>query len=219
MVVLLPRRAWRHAVASRLAKVFFALAGLPLAVQRETKIPAERVILVANHASYLDGAVISAVVPGQLSFVAKEELARQFIAGNFLRRLGTIFVSRTDVGSGLEDTAQLEKTANAGERTVYFPEGTLTRMPGLLEFQLGAFLVAARTGTPVLPVTIRGTRSVLRGEQWFPRHGKITVHSGKLYLPDGDDFEAAVRLRDRVRLSILKYSGEPDLAHEKVTLT
>jgi 1-acyl-sn-glycerol-3-phosphate acyltransferase len=219
MVVLLPRRAWRHAVVGSLANVFFYLAGLPLAVQRETKIPTERVILVANHASYLDSAVISAVVPGQLSFVAKEELARQFIAGNFLRRLGTIFVSRTDVGSGLEDTAQLEKTARAGERTVFFPEGTLTRMPGLLEFHLGAFLVAARTGTPVLPVTIRGTRSVLRGEQWFPRHGKISVHSGKLYLPDGDDFEAAVRLRDRVRLSILKHSGEPDLAHEKVTLT
>jgi hypothetical protein len=60
---------------------------------------------------------------------------------------------------------------------------------------------------------------VLRGEQWFPRHGQISVHTGKLHLPDGDDFEAAVRLRDRVRLSILQYSGEPDLAHEKVTLT
>jgi 1-acyl-sn-glycerol-3-phosphate acyltransferase len=92
-------------------------------------------------------------------------------------------------------------------------------MPGLLEFHMGAFLVAARTGTPVLPVTIRGTQSVLRGEQWFPRHGRISVHTGKLHLPDGDDFEAAVRLRDRVRMSILKYSGEPDLALEKVTLT
>jgi 1-acyl-sn-glycerol-3-phosphate acyltransferase len=219
MVVLLPRRAWRHAVASSLAKAFFYLAGLPLAVQRETRIPTERVILVANHASYLDGAVISAVVPGQLSFVAKEELARQFVAGNFLRRLGAVFVSRTDVGNGLEDTAQLGETARAGERIVFFPEGTLTRMPGLLEFHMGAFFVAARTGTPVLPVTIRGTRSVLRGEQWFPRRGRISVHTGKLHLPDGDDFEAAVRLRDRVRLSMLKYSGEPDLAHEEVTLT
>ncbi|MDH3667689.1 MAG: AMP-binding protein [Paracoccaceae bacterium] len=219
LVILLPRRAWRHAVVSRLAKVFFRLAALPVAVQRETKIPTERVILVVNHASYLDGAVISAAVPGQLSFVAKEELARQFVAGNFLRRLGTIFVSRTDVGIGLEDTARLEETTRAGERTVFFPEGTLTRMPGLLEFHIGAFLVAARTGTPVLPVAIRGTRSVLRGEQWFPRHGRISVHSGKLHLPDGDDFEAALRLRDRVRRSILEYSGEPDLAHEKVTLT
>jgi len=219
MVILLPQRAWRHAVVSNLAKVFFHLAALPLSVQRESKIPTERVILVANHASYLDGAVISAVVPGQLSFVAKEELARQVVAGNFLQRLGTVFVRRTDVGNGLEDTAQLEETVRAGERVVFFPEGTLTRMPGLLEFHMGAFLVAARTGTPVLPVSIRGTRSVLRGEQWFPRHGRISVHTGKLHLPDGDDFVAAVRLRDRVRLSILEYSGEPDLALEKVTLT
>ena len=218
-VILLPRRSWRHAVVGRLAKVFFLLTAIPLAVQRETVIPKNRVILVTNHASYLDGAVISAVVPGELSFVAKEELARQVVAGSFLRRLGTTFVSRTDVGDSLEDAAQAERTVRAGERTVFFPEGTLTRMPGLLPFHMGAFLVAARTGTPVLPVTIQGTRSILRGEQWFPRNGRVSVHLGKLYLPDGDDFEAAVRLRDRVRQSMLEQSGEPDLARERITLT
>jgi hypothetical protein len=40
--------------------------------------------------------VIAAVIPGPLSFVAKEELARQWVAGPFLRRIGTLFVRRID---------------------------------------------------------------------------------------------------------------------------
>jgi len=40
-------------------------------------------------------------------------------------------------------------------------------------------LVAAEAGAPVVPVTIRGTRSILRDGHWFPRRGIITVTIGK----------------------------------------
>jgi 1-acyl-sn-glycerol-3-phosphate acyltransferase len=218
LVVALPRRGWAHAVTGSLARAFFRITALPIEVHVEARVPEKRVILVSNHSSYLDGAVISAAIPGELSYVAKAELARQRIAGAFLRRLGTIFVRRTDVSGGIEDTAATLKAAAAGERLVSFPEGTLTRMPGLLDFHLGAFLVAAQTGVPVIPITIQGTRSVLRGGQWFPRRGPISVHVGKPLSADGDDFDAAVRLRDAVRAVILAQCGEPDLAGEKITL-
>jgi 1-acyl-sn-glycerol-3-phosphate acyltransferase len=91
-------------------------------------------------------------------------------------------------------------------------------MPGLLGFQLGAFLVAAEAGVPVTPITIRGTRSILRGGQWFPRRGRIHVHIGQALAPDGADFDAAVRLRDTARAQMLQHCGEPDLAYEKVEL-
>ena len=48
------------------------------------------------------------------------------------------------------------------ERLAWFPEGTFTRMPGLLAFHLGAFEVACQAGVPIVPVAIRGTRSILR---------------------------------------------------------
>jgi 1-acyl-sn-glycerol-3-phosphate acyltransferase len=97
-------------------------------------------------------------------------------------------------------------------------EGTFSRMPGLLPFRLGAFLVAAQAAIPVAPVTIRGTRMILRGDQWFPRRGSISVHIGEPLYPDGNDFAAAVRLRDRCRAIILERSGEPDLARERIEL-
>ncbi|MDP2620955.1 MAG: AMP-binding protein [Hyphomicrobiales bacterium] len=219
LVVALPRRDWAHAVTGGLARLFLRLTGLAVDVEAEGPIPEKRVILVSNHSSYLDGMVISAAIPGKLSFVAKAELGAQLITGPFLRRLGTIFVRRTDASGGIEDTALTLKAAEAGERIVSFPEGTLTRMPGLLGFHLGAFLVAAQTGTPVIPVAIRGTLSVLRGGQWFPRRGAISVHIGTPIRVDGTDFEAAVRLRDAARAVILAHCGEPDLAREKISLT
>ena len=59
--------------------------------------------------------------------------------------------------------------ARQGRILVFFPEGTFTRRAGLSGFYLGAFKVAAEANLPVLPGVIRGTRSMLRGDQWFPR--------------------------------------------------
>jgi 1-acyl-sn-glycerol-3-phosphate acyltransferase len=77
-------------------------------------------------------------------------------------------------------------------------------------------LAAAEAQVPVIPVTIRGTRSILRGEQWFPRRGTIHVHIGLPLLPDGGDFEAALRLRNAARAAILTRCGEPDLVREQL---
>ena len=217
-VLLLPRRTWRHTLINRMARGFLWLTRQSPTVVSEAPIPERDVLLAANHASYLDPLVLLAAIPGPLSFVAKEELAGQRIAGPFLRRIGTLFVRRTDVEGGVEDARKVLEAARSGERIVFFPEGTLTRMPGLLGFRLGSFQVAAEAGLPVVPVVIGGTRSALRGGQWFPRASRIGVHVGKAMRADGNDFSAAVRLRDAVRAKMLALCGEPDLALEKLPL-
>ena len=88
-----------------------------------------------------------------------------------------------------------------------FPEGMLTRMPGLMGFHLGSFLVAVNAGIPVMPIVISGTRSALRGGQWFPRPSNVSVHFGKALRADGSGFSAAVRLRDAVRARMLALFG------------
>ncbi len=217
-VLILPVRAWRHKVVSACARVWFKLTGIGFSVCKDADTPPHSVILVANHASYLDSLVLSTAIPGPLAFVAKQDLAGQSVAGPFLRRLGTLFARRMDTQGGLRDTEHMRQRTRDGERAVFFAEGTLTRMPGVLQFHLGAFHIAVQNGLPVQPVTIKGTRSVLRGEQWFPRRGDLSVHLGELIAPDGDDFDAAVRLRNKVRGAILEESGEPDLAHEQVEM-
>jgi 1-acyl-sn-glycerol-3-phosphate acyltransferase len=64
---------------------------------------------------------------------------------------------------------------------------------------------------PVVPVAIRGTRSILRGEQWFPRRGRIRVEVAPPLAPGGDGLREAVRLREAARHELLARCGEPDL--------
>jgi 1-acyl-sn-glycerol-3-phosphate acyltransferase len=169
-----------------------------------------------NHTSYLDGAAVSAAIRGPLSFVVTERFGRQFVAGTFLRRLGTLFVG--EAGSGLHGAADAAlRAVRAGERLVVFPEGRLRRMPGLLSFYPGPFLVAAEASVPVVPVTLTGTRSVLRHSgQWFPRRAAIHVHIGKLIHASGTDFNAALALGQAARDAILTAGREPDLGREEI---
>jgi 1-acyl-sn-glycerol-3-phosphate acyltransferase len=208
-LLLIPRSSSRWALMHRAARAAFRLMGIRLDVTG-TWPKTTGVVIVSNHASYLDGLVLAAVIPGEPAFIAKKELEPQFFAGPFLRQLGALFVDRADPEGGVEDVNKALDAAQAGRMLVFLPEGTFTRAPGLLPFRLGAFVIAARQDLSVLPITLRGTRSILRSDQWFPRLGAASVTIGPLYAPDGSDFDAAVRLRDKVRGEILANCGEPD---------
>ena len=208
-LLLLPRSSQRWALMHRAARGAFWLMGIRLDVTG-TWPEAAGVVIVANHASYLDGLVLAAVIPGEPAFIAKKELEPQFFAGPFLRQLGALFVDRTDPEGGVENVNKALEAAQAGRMLVFLPEGTFTRAPGLLPFRLGAFVIAARQHLSILTLTLRGTRSILRSDQWFPRRGSISVQVGSLASADGADFAAAVRLRDKVRATILANCGEPD---------
>jgi 1-acyl-sn-glycerol-3-phosphate acyltransferase len=95
---------------------------------------------------------------------------------------------------------------------VFFAEGTFTRVPGLREFRMGAFVVATQEGVPVVPIAIRGARAVLRAGHRLIRPGGVSITIGEPIRPQGADWLAAVRLRDAARAAILRHCGEPDLA-------
>ena len=216
LVILLPRLHWRWAAIRSGAQLLFRLARIPLHVRGLDQLPGDRAcVVVANHSSYLDGVILAAALPVSLAFVAKAELEQQFIARIFLRRLGAGFVERFDKQRGVADARHIAQKVQAGHSLLFFPEGTFTRMPGLLPFHMGAFVAAAEAGAPVVPVTIRGTRSILRANSLFPHAGAVSVLVGEPVMPEGTDWEAAVKLRDTARAAILQHVAEPDLAMER----
>jgi 1-acyl-sn-glycerol-3-phosphate acyltransferase len=75
---------------------------------------------------------------------------------------------------------------------------------------MGAFMLTARTGVPVLPVSLVGTRTLLRGESWRPHYSALKVYIGKPISPVGEAWQAALQLRDSARQQILARLGEPD---------
>jgi 1-acyl-sn-glycerol-3-phosphate acyltransferase len=212
-ITLLPRAGWRRHAAAALARAFVAASTVPVQASGVANFPASGpIVVVVNHASYIDAIVLLTVIPERCNFVAKRELARSVLAGLLLGRIGTRFVERFDAEAGVAAAHELASLAERGESFVFFAEGTFTREPGLRLFHMGAFIAGAGVGTQLIPIAIRGTRSVLRDGQWFPSRALIQIIVSAPLLADGHDWASAVRLRDRARAAILAGCGEPDLA-------
>jgi len=120
------------------------------------------VVYVANHTSYMDSVVLCALLPGDLAFAAYGELEQNWFQGSFVRRLGALFVERFDPSGAVADTAKALDLLRDGRPVVMFPEATIMPMSGLLDFRMGAFVIAAKAGAPVIPIAIRGDRHILR---------------------------------------------------------
>jgi acyl carrier protein len=215
IIALLPQRSWCQAVARLTVRLLLRLSGMPLVVQGLEHLPRHEPYVVAvNHASYLDGPMMLAALPADVHYVVKRELQAQYFTRVLLRRIGAEFVDRFEAQQGIQDTERLRQAVQQGHSLAFFPEGTFLRVPGLQAFHMGAFVVAARAGVPVVPVGIQGTRAILRAEQWFPRRGMVRVTIGTPMRPQGCDWGAAVALRDVVRTQIARYCGEPDAVHQ-----
>ena len=209
--LILPGVRRRRAAARASARAFLWLAGMPRSVRGLERLAPGQCVVVANHASYLDGLVFTAALPARFSFVIKREMSAVPLVGFFLRRIGSEFVERFDRNRGAADARRVLRNAASGHSLVFFPEGTFTRTPGLLKFHTGAFVIAARERCPVIPAVVRGTRSALPPSGGLPRPGRIAIDIlPPIHAPQAEE-AAAAALRDRARQAILLALGEPDL--------
>lgn len=202
----------RRQIAHFAARAFFAVAGLRIRLIDEHLLPAGPCVVVANHASYLDGIVLKAALPARFSFVIKKEFSRVPLAGLLLRRIGSEFVDRFNRHAGGLDARRLLKAADAGQALAFFPEGTFLPEPGLGKFHSGAFTIAARVDLPVVPLALRGTRHILPSGRFLPRPGRIDIHVLPSIGPmrDMKASDAVIHMRDVAHARILAELGEPD---------
>lgn len=167
-------------------------------------------VIVANHASFIDGLVLLLALPGPVRFAAAQRFARQRLAGPFLRRIGCEFVQP----GGPDAAAAIRRLAASlatGHSLAVWPEGSLDPAPGLRPFHLGAFEAATGASTPVIPVGIRGTRDVVRPGTKLPHRAAISVCIGEPITPVGSGWPAALALRDQAHAAILQLTAEPAL--------
>jgi 1-acyl-sn-glycerol-3-phosphate acyltransferase len=212
MLLLLPKLAWRRAAAHTLARLFLHLAGMPLTVKFPERIPHAQCVVVCNHASYLDGIVLTAALPPRFGFVIKREMASVPVVGRLLGRLGSEFVERFNRSRGASDARRLMRQAIDGHSLAFFPEGTFTRTPGLLKFHTGAFVSAVRAGCPVVPAIVRGTRRALPPSGAPPLPGRLELEFLPALTPATPPAaDEVMQLCAQARGAILAALGEPDL--------
>ncbi len=210
LTLLVPGLSLRRRLIRAFARLGLKVLGLRIVVRGADHLPDASCIVVANHASYLDGVILKAVLPPRFTFVIKREAAQLPLAGLIMRRIGAEFVDRASHGARQSDARRVVRQAEAGHSLVFFPEGTFTEQPGLKRFHVGAFVAAARAEQPLVPVVIRGARRSMPSGAIIPRAGRIEVDILEPLIPS-DSRHAAQELRREARRRMLARLDEPDL--------
>jgi 1-acyl-sn-glycerol-3-phosphate acyltransferase len=213
VILPLPGLARRRKVVRLAARTGLALTGMRLSIRHAGRLPAGPCVVVANHASYIDGVLLKAALPARFAFVIKREMNDVPLAGLLLRRIGAEFVDRGRGQRGARDARRVFRTAANGTSLAFFPEGTFEPEPGLLRFHSGAFVTAVRNGYPVVPVVIHNARRALPPGLLWPWPTRIDIEIFEPLLSvEGQAEQAVADLRRRARAQILEHLDEPDLA-------
>ncbi len=205
----LDRRVRFTTAASRAA---FRLAGIAVDITGFDRLPSGNSVVVANHASYIDGPLLKGFLPARYSFVIKGEMRSIPVVHFLLRRSGSRFVERFTTSASARDARHIVKAARDGQSLVFFPEGTFRAYEGVGRFRAGAFVAATRGGMPVVPVAISGSRDILRAGTAMPRFGRISIEILPPILPDDPAFADHRELAEAARQRVLESLAEPDLA-------
>jgi acyl-[acyl-carrier-protein]-phospholipid O-acyltransferase/long-chain-fatty-acid--[acyl-carrier-protein] ligase len=146
-----------------------------------------RVLIVANHTSFLDAAIMAAFLPDRLSFAIDNQIAQKWWVKILLKFVNTFPV---DPGNPLV-TKTLIEYLRTDKRVVIYPEGRITVTGALMKIYEGPGLIADKAEATLLPMRIDGAQftpfSYLKGIvriRWFPKITLTILDPRKLDLPD-----------------------------------
>lgn len=210
-VTLIPGLHRRRRWVSGVCRLFFRLLAIPTTVNGLDNLPAGHCVLVANHASHIDGLVLQAFLPPRFSYVIKGEMRDIPIVHFLLRRIGSRFVERFVTSESARDARKLLRASSSGESFTFFPEGTFISSPGLGRFRPGAFATAIKGQIALVPVVICGARKILPASIWFPRHGALSIDILRPIRPSDPAYESSRALAVEARQQMLQILDEPDL--------
>ncbi len=193
----------QHAVSRAWAKMLLAIGGMRVRLEGAGRLdPGRNYLFAGNHLSLMDTPVLLASIPQQFLFLVNAKYVRLPFLGWHLRRSGHLAVEPDNVKASLRVMTEAAGAArDRGLSLLLFPEGSRSR-GGLQEFKAGAAYIAIKSGVPVVPFAIRGTREVLPVGSVHLRPGAVELIFGEPIPVEGrtvKDREEFTRLmRERV---------------------
>lgn len=190
-----------HGCARLWSWLILATTGVNVTIRGIERLERGRPYLfIANHQSFYDIPVIFWYVPYQLRIIAKESLGSFPFIGWHLRRTGHVLVRRDNPGPQV--FKQLGDMMQSGTSLVVFPEGTRSADGRVGRFRTGIFRLAIESGYPIVPLAIRGTRTVMPKNRLMTCPGDVEVDVFDP-LPTRDLPLASARdLADRVQTTV-----------------
>jgi 1-acyl-sn-glycerol-3-phosphate acyltransferase len=157
-------------------------------------------VFLANHLSHVDIVALFVGLPVNVGFLAKKELKKIPFLGQAMVAGGHVFIDRKKHASALRSMSEAAQDVKEGASIVIFPEGTRGLSETIQSFKKGGVHLARAANVPIVPVGLRGTRSIMGRENIAIRPGDVHVHIGAPVDPASyADPDALTRhLRERV---------------------
>src|SRR5256712_12061390 len=133
-------------------------------------------IVVSNLTSYADAIILETAAPQPIHFVVLQSMYGLLLIRWFYWGMGTIAVRAEG-----QDTGSIKRALrllSSGGILGVFPEGARSADGSLSEPRLGAAMIAALSGAPVVPAYIDGARDSLPVGGAFPKPARIHVRFG-----------------------------------------
>ena len=166
----------QHSCARWWARCLLVVCGVRIRVSGTEHIePGRAYVWTANHQSYLDIPVVFAWLPANFRIMAKSSLFNFPFLGWHLRRSGHMPVERSNPSRAARSLLAAAGHVRRGTPVFIFPEGGRSPDGTVREFRSGAFLLAIKAETPVVPITIRGTYDALPMHSWHIRPGTVEI--------------------------------------------
>lgn len=156
-------------------------------------------VIVSNHQSLYDIFLIYGWLGIDIKWVMKKELAKIPGIGFGSRKVGHIFIDRSNSRVAMESLKEAKRKLVDGTSVVIFPEGTRSKTGQLGAFKKGAFRLAVELELPLLPITIIGTRNILPTGTIDLLPGKVTMIIHAPFAVKAHSEESLKDLMDAVR--------------------
>lgn len=212
-----PRGNWTNRAARMWAKGLLWSSWIRLEVRSPAAGPGwvgdpgagagERYVIMANHQSLFDIPALLAAIPGQSRFIAKRSLFKIPIFGWAMAAGGFIPVDRKDRSTARDSFGSALDKLSRGASIVVFPEEVRSLGGKVLPFRRGGFLMALKSGLPVVPVGLHGTLAVQSRRSFLIRPQTVTVHFGDAIAIAGRSVRELPAIAEEVRAQVAALAG------------
>lgn len=171
-------------------------------------------ILAPNHTSVIDSFFLPCVLPRRITYVGKAEYLDDWKTRYLFPALGMIPIDRSGGDAAEAALAAAESVLRRGELFGIYPEGTRSRSGKLHKGHTGPARLALRTGAPIVPVGLIGTRDIQPPDTPLPRPFRpVTIRFGRpidvtRYLDRADDRRVLRQIIDEVMFEIRELTGQ-----------
>jgi 1-acyl-sn-glycerol-3-phosphate acyltransferase len=184
--------------------------GVTREVRLAEAVPTDKpLIIMSNHVSHADSMVLAASLKNDLRFITKQSLKYIPLFGWALMIGRFVFINRSNREEAFKSIELAAKRISKGQTILVFPEGTRSADGQLGPFKKGGFILAIKSGAPIIPVHIKGTFAILKKKSLRPRGGHVVLRVGRPIDVREYTLEDRNALIARVRNEIIALSQDP----------